>query len=298
MSTVLKLWPPSAVSDSTAVTDAELYDLYAYPNPVKASYVRVNFVSSVNGVVTVDGRSGGLGSKADLRVFGLLRELADVILVGAGTARIEGYRGARSSERLRRRRRERGQAEVPPIAVVTAMADLDPVGPLFTDTRVPPLILTVSRAPYNKVDRLIEAGANVVEVGTHRAEVPLILEALRDRGLYRVLCEGGSQLVGDLIVEDAMDELCLTLAPYLVGGSSRISVSAPTSARPMSLRSAIIADGALLMVYRRERRKSGEGQGRWSLHEEQLRTSSLASSGRMRAEGLVKGLTPADRRPS
>ena len=82
----------------------------------------------------VDGRSGGLGSDADRQVFGILRELAEVVLVGAGTVRSEGYGGARKPTR--------GRALPPPIAVVTGSGNLDPGARLFTDTRVPPIVLT------------------------------------------------------------------------------------------------------------------------------------------------------------
>ena len=112
---------------------------YAYPEHLGAPHVRVNFVASTDGAVTVDGRSGGLGSDADRRVFGTLRELAEVVLVGAGTVRAENYGGARKPTR--------GRADPPPIAVVTGSADLDPGARLFTDTRVAPIVLTGPDAP-------------------------------------------------------------------------------------------------------------------------------------------------------
>src|SRR5688572_1564208 len=119
--------------------DGGLAAHYAYPDGLTAPYVRVNFVASADGAVSVEGRSGGLGTDGDRRVFGTLRELADVVLVGAGTVRVEDYRGAR--------RPTRGRDLPPPIAVVTGSADLDPEARLFTDTRVPPIVLTTAGAP-------------------------------------------------------------------------------------------------------------------------------------------------------
>ncbi len=87
--------PPGLPGDPTLLDDEALAAHYAYPADLAAPFVRVNFVSSADGAVTVDGRSGGLGSDADHRVFGMLRQLADVVLVGAGTVRAENYRGAR-----------------------------------------------------------------------------------------------------------------------------------------------------------------------------------------------------------
>ena len=74
-----------------------------------------------------------------------MRHLADVILVGAATVRIENYSGAQLPVTARQARQRRGQAEVPPIAVITRSGDLDPSALLFTRTEVPPLILTSSR---------------------------------------------------------------------------------------------------------------------------------------------------------
>src|SRR5829696_8030169 len=62
----------------------------AYREP-PGRVVRVNFIASLDGATTVAGRSKGLQSPGDLRVFRLLRALADGVLVGAGTAAAEGY---------------------------------------------------------------------------------------------------------------------------------------------------------------------------------------------------------------
>lgn len=223
--------------------DAALARLYAYPDGLGAPWVRVNFVASVDGAVSVDGRSGGLGSDADRTVFGLLRELAEVVLVGAGTVRTEDYRGAR--------RPTRGRAGPPPIAVVTGSADLDPGARLFTDTRVPPIVLTLATADAARRDRLTDAGAEVVVLD--RLTPDALLAELGRRGLHRVLCEGGPSLLGALTAADAVDELCLTVAPLLAGGTAGRIATGPAGAptRPMSLVGALSEDDTLLLRYRR-----------------------------------------------
>lgn len=222
---------------------AALVAHYAYPEDLSAPWVRVNFVSSTDGAVSVDGTSGGLGSDADKQVFGVLRELAEVVLVGAGTARTENYRGAR--------RATLGRATPPPIAVVTGSADLDPAGPLFTDTRVPPIVLTLASASAERRDRLTSAGADVVALDDLRPAS--LLGELGRRGLFRVLCEGGPSLFGDLVAADAVDELCLTVAPLLVGGAAGRIAHGPdgSPARPLTLVGALTSDGTLLLRYRR-----------------------------------------------
>jgi len=236
------LWPRSG--PDTTVDDAALAAHYAYPGELGAPYVRVNFVTSADGAVTVDGRSGGLGSAADRRVFGLLRELADVVLVGAGTVRTEDYRGAR--------RPTRGRATPPPIAVVTGSADLDPGGRLFDDTAVAPLVLTTAAAPAGRRDRLTAAGADVALLD--RLDGPALLGELARRGFLRVLCEGGPRLFGDLVAADAVDELCLTVAPVLAAGDAgRICAGPAVAPRGMSLVGALSAGSELLLRYRRDR---------------------------------------------
>lgn len=234
------------VAVRTLLPDPAPVDLavhYAYPEGLTAPHVRVNFVASTDGAVTVDGRSGGLGSDADRQVFGTLRELADVVLVGAGTVRAEDYRGARKPTR--------GRATPPPIAVVTASADLDPGARLFTDTRVAPIVLTSRDAPADRREALRAAGADVVLLDP--LSPAAMLAELGRRGLHRVLCEGGPRLFGDLVAADLVDELCLTVAPVLAAGDAgRIAVG-PGGSPPRTLRlaGALEEDGTLLLRYTR-----------------------------------------------
>ena len=235
-----RLLPAPAPDD---LDDAALAAHYAYPEDLAAPYVRVNFVASLDGAVSVEGRSGALGSAPDRRVFGLLRELADVILVGAGTARSENYGGARKPTR--------GKQDPPPVAVVTGSAVLEPGSRLFTDARVPPLVLTLESAPAQRRAALAEAGGDVVAL--ERLTPDLVLAELSRRRLHRVLCEGGPGLFGELHAADAVDELCLTLAPLLAGGAAgRIARGQEGAhARSMTLVGALHEDGVLLLRYRR-----------------------------------------------
>lgn len=236
--------------------DAALADLYAYPPDLLAPWLRINFVASIDGAIAVDGVSGALGTPSDHTVFHLLRELADIILVGAGTVRAEDYGGARTDEQLRERRLAQGLTAVPPIAVVTLGAALDPQARLFTDTTEAPIVLTSTAAPEENKRRLREAGARVLEIGDDRITSAEIIDALTGLGMPRVLCEGGPSLFGQLIADDAVDELCLTTSPLLVGGlESRVSVSPTSTPRPM-VRGHVLADedGTLLTRWVRPRR--------------------------------------------
>lgn len=236
-----------------AVSDDELSDIYAYPQALQAPYVRVNVIMSVNGAGTVDGLTAGLGSPGDLRVYEELRQLADVVLVGAGTVRTERYSGVKLTPELRSKRVLRGAGEVPPLAVVTRSADLDPNGPLLLDTAVPPIIFTTESAPMWRRERLRDAGAEVIVVGEQRAETSLILRELAARGRNKVLCEGGPRLFGQMVNEGAVDELCLSLSPHLVGGADPVIAGLSVQAQPMRLDSLLVEDDYLFLKYRRSR---------------------------------------------
>ncbi|WP_028476628.1 pyrimidine reductase family protein [Nocardia sp. CNY236] len=216
----------------TDLSPDHLSRLYAFPSSLDAPWVRANLVSSIDGAATSANLSGGLGTPADKTVFVLLRELADVILVGAGTARAEDYGGARTDPQRRRAFHEQGigghlDGAPPPIAVVTASAAIEPSARLFTDTEVPPLIITTATAPADRKRRLADAGAEVIEAGDVAVTPHRLVRALGARGLLRVLTEGGPHLFGELLEAELIDDLCLTTAPVLIGGAARrISLSA------------------------------------------------------------------------
>lgn len=236
------------IANATGVTafpglsDDELRDLYDYPADPALPWVRANFVSSIDGAAWVDGRTEGLGTPSDKKVFGILREVADVILVGAGTVRAEDYRGARTNEARREWRLANGLAAVPPIAVVSASAAIEPDSRLVTDTAVPPIVITCVDAPADRKQALTEARAQVVELEAAPLAPAAVLGLLDSLGLRRVLCEGGPSLFGELLADDAIDELCVTTSPLLVGGDhGRISLS-PNAVRTPMMRSHLLLD--------------------------------------------------------
>ncbi|WP_338892576.1 pyrimidine reductase family protein [Rhodococcus sovatensis] len=230
------------------LADADLSRLYAYPPRPRRPWIRVNFVASIDGAVTADGVSAGLGTPADKAVFAVLRTLADAVLVGAGTVRAENYGGVSLSAATRSERASLGMTDVPPLVVVTASANLDPESRIFTDSDVPPIVLTTSSAPAEARRRLADAGARVVETDGNTVTTESILSTLDDLGLHRILCEGGPGIFGQLLADDAVDDVCITTSPVLVAGSAgRISHSASASVRRMT-RAHVLADddGTLL----------------------------------------------------
>ncbi len=237
------------------IDDTELERLYDYPSSVDRPWVQVNFVSSPDGAVTVGGKSHGLSGPADKKVFMLGRTLGDVILVGAGTAAIEGYAGVQSGEIRAAVRSRLGLSPVPPIAVVSRRATIDPSSPLVASPLVPTIVFTCAAAPASHRDALSAAGAEVVVTGDSDVDLSVALAELDKRGLRRVSCEGGPHLFGGLIEAGLVDQLCLTLSPKLAGGdASRIAVGPPPAApRDLDLISVLTDDSFLMLRYRARR---------------------------------------------
>ncbi len=220
-----------------------LAEVYAYP---ASRWLRVNFVSSADGAATVDGLSGGLSSADDKRVFGILRVLADLVLVGAGTARAEQYKPARRREALTQLRA--GRPAAPPIALVTRTLGLNLSSPLFTEAAPDSRTIVITCASSDEEMRAETAKvADVIVAGDDTVDLPATLDELAGRGLGRVLCEGGPHLFGDLLAAGLVDELCLSLGPTLAGpGASRIIAGDPSAARPLTLRQVIADDDGFL----------------------------------------------------
>lgn len=245
------------------VGDDELSRLYAYPDPHPGPgggcVVRGNVISSVDGAATAGGTSGGLGGAGDRRLFGLLRELADVIVVGIGTARMENYGGARMTVAQRRRRQVRGQSEVPPIAMVTRSGVVENNLAVLTGSEITPLVLTCAVAAASVRKRLGSAAEVIDCSGADPADVDLAvaLARLAGHGLPRVLTEGGPHLLGAFIDSGLLDELCLTCAPLLIGGGevrlAETDAGRRADAFTRMRREHVItdADGYLYLRYRR-----------------------------------------------
>ena len=237
--TIDRLWPtPAPDLDDDALT-AEL----------RESGLRVNFVSSVDGAATRGGLSGGLGNAADRRYFELLRRVADVVLVGAGTVRAEGYGPLRVSEESAAWRVAQGLPPHPVFAIVSGALDLDAGSRIFTEARVRPIVVTTEghdTSAFADRAEVIEAGR-----GDH-IDAPAAVAALRGRGLTRILCEGGPHLFGALLAADVVGELCVTVSPTLEAGEApRIAAGELPEPRGLRLAGVLRSDDTLLLRYAR-----------------------------------------------
>jgi 5-amino-6-(5-phosphoribosylamino)uracil reductase len=232
--------------DPGPLDDAGLAAAYRLP-PGRS--LRVNFVASLDGAITVAGRSAGLGTPGDKRIFDLLRALADVVLVGHGTAAAEGYGPMTPESAVGRLRTSLGRPATAPIAVVSRRASLDPGSRMATGDDSPTILITCEAADPSRRAALADAGVTVMVCGDDDVDLPAAVDALADRGHEQVLCEGGPHLLRAALTAGVVDELDLSIAPALVGGEARLLQAALPDVVRLELRHVLEEDGMLFARY-------------------------------------------------
>jgi riboflavin biosynthesis pyrimidine reductase len=207
------------------LSDADLEELYAVPS---RPWLRVNMISTVDGAATgPDGKSGGINNAADKRVFDTLRRLCDAVVVGAGTARDEGYRVVSKPLVVVSRRGEVPERlrDAPPGAVRLA---------------------TCASAVHLDESRAILGDDHVHVLGEDRVDLAELKRTLAGLGLTSLLSEGGPHLFRDLLDEGVVDELDLTVVPRLLGADLLRITNGPPVDVPLSLALLLEDDGTLL----------------------------------------------------
>ena len=234
------LFPPGG--EVTSLEQA--YDPGAGPS------LRGGFVLSTDGAIAVEGASAGLSSPADKQVFRALRAVADAVVVGAGTARSEDYRQVQPSPTGALWRAAHDLPPVAPLVIVTASAQLSPAARCFSPEGPRTVVVTCAGADPARRAALAEV-ADVLVVGEEQVCLPAMVTALHERGLTRLLCEGGPALLTDLLTAGLVDELCLTATPLLVGGApGLLSRALPTPLRLAPVHLLDGGDGVLLGRWR------------------------------------------------
>ena len=226
-------------------TPGALEEAYRHPSE---RHLRTNFVCSLDGAIEIDGLSAPLGVPADRAAFFAMRAVADVILVGAGTARAEGYGPIRMDGDRVKRRVSRGQRDLPRLAIVSRSAVLETDSKLFASQ--PAVIVYTTHVAESSQHGLSDV-AEVVALGDEDVDLPAVVADLRSRGMGRILCEGGPSLFGALMRAGLVDEVCLTVSPIIAGqGRVNLGEAAALTPAPLSLVAISEGDGALLLRYR------------------------------------------------
>jgi riboflavin biosynthesis pyrimidine reductase len=235
-----------------SVADVDVHEFYA-ADWLDRGGVRAVFVASADGAASARGRSAGLQTEGDNVVFRAMRDLADVVLVGSGTALAEGYAAVEPSSRRAEVRSRYGLPQPLVTAVLSRSLDLDPSSGLFASPEAArTIVLTCSSAPADRRAALAEV-ADVAVCGDDRVDPLLARTELEQRGLTRIQAEGGPRAFAEQVAAGAVDELCLSLSPRLIGpGPSRIVAGAAEWAVPaeLTLTGLLEEAGALFARYR------------------------------------------------
>ncbi len=239
---------PFGVQTGVDVDDDGLAGLYAAP---PGRWVRTNFATSIDGSITgADGRSGTVNSSADHIVFELLRALSDVVVVGAGTLRTEGYGPLTVDGRWAELRAGSGLAPSLPILAVTGSGQ---VPPKLMDAPSGTLLLATHAASPGLALAREHLGDNQVLVcGDDAVDVATMLDLLAGRGWERVLCEGGPHLLGAMMAADVVDEICHSTAPVAVGGGGPRMSAGPAVERRFLPWAVVEEDGTMMTRWGRD----------------------------------------------
>ena len=228
--------------------------------PRHECWVTGHMVAGLDGTAAVHGRVGALSTEPDQDLFRRMRQIADVVMVGAQTVRSEGYAPMRLSEPARAQRRTRGQSEMPPVAVVSRSLDLDWSSQVFAEApeHARTIVITCAKADPVRL-AAAEQAATVIIAGEERVEPAAALQALAGLGYRVVLCEGGPRWLGELVAADRLDELCLSISPMMGGDALPVSVAPPgADIAQFSLKSTMVADDTLFLRY--ESKTADEGR--------------------------------------
>lgn len=209
----------------TDLDDAALARAYEAP---AGAWLRANSVTTVDGAASgADGLSGSINNAVDARVFHLLRQQADAIVVGAGTARAERY-----------------GVSARPIILVSRAGSVPET--LRDGPRGSVLLVTCEGAASLEESRGLLGAENVLALGSDSVDLPRMLVELRSRGFTQLLCEGGPHLLADLLADGLVDELCVTEAPVIAGGTQSRITAGPGLHGRLELRLLLEQEGTLL----------------------------------------------------
>ena len=221
----------------------------AYPWPVGQLWVRAMMVLTLDGASTgADGLSGSISSEGDKKVFAETRRLSDVVLVGAGTIRAEHYKPFLANPAAASERASLGLAVAPLLVIVSASLHLPWSDPVFSESALRPLVLTVENCDGAAL-AIAHQHADVSVLPGTRVDPVVVLDHLRSRGLLRIVCEGGPHLLSEMSHSKTIDEADITVAPLIVGGGQKVTGTPMFEPDRFRLVHSIAEDGYLFNRY-------------------------------------------------
>lgn len=245
---VHRLLPPPVVE-----VDAD--DAYRDSRPMVDGrpWLMMNMISTIDGATEIGGVSGPLGGPGDKDIFGTIRTLPDIILVGSATAMAERYTPPSSSVSTKARRLSNGAWPVARVAVVSRRLNFDLTLPVFTRPDQRPIVVTTEDADPTGLDRVAKH-ADVLQCGIGSVDFAEALHQMATLGATVVLSEGGPSINGALINEDLVDELLISISPLVGGGDSEGIIHGAILQQPQQLvlRHVLTEDHFLFLRYVRQ----------------------------------------------
>ena len=221
----------------------EVRDAYPWP---EGRWVRAMMVTTLDGAAAgPDGLSGSISGDADRAVFDSVRRLADAVLVGAGTVRAENYQPMKAKPADVEARERDGQLPAPVLVIVSGSLDLDWESPRFSESTHTPIVITTEGADGIETAK---QHADVIALPGHRVDARAALDALAERGLRRVVCEGGPHLLGQVVDAGLLDEADITVSPMFVGQGHQ-PVTPTITPHRLTLQSVLTKDDFVMLRY-------------------------------------------------
>ena len=237
------------------VAEVDTDDVYRDSRPVVDGrpWLMMNMISTIDGATEIGGVSGPLGGPADKDVFGTIRTLPDVILVGSTTAVAERYTPPSSSVSTKARRLSNGAWPVARVAVVSSKLNFDLALPLFNRPDQRPIVVTTEDADPAGLRRVAQH-ADVLQCGTGTVDFSKALTQMATLGAKVVLSEGGPSVNGALTAEGLVDEILVSVSPLVGGGASGGIIRGAILEQPQEfvLRHVLTEDHYLFLRYVRQ----------------------------------------------
>jgi len=204
-------------------------------------YVTLSCAMSIDGHLdSAMPRRLAMSNAADLDRVDQVRSENDAIMVGASTIRRDDPRLLVKGGARRIRRMAAGLPSSPIKVTVTSSGDLSPDAEFFTTGDVDKIVYSPTARARGLGSRLGSAAA-VVGLG-ERVTMADVLDDLADRGIQRLMVEGGGNLLTQFLAADLVDELHLVIAPFFVGEDRAPRVVGPATFPWTAARRAVLAD--------------------------------------------------------
>lgn len=213
-----QVWPPGGPVEIEAYINGLEF---AARTPAERPFTVANFISSIDGRASVQGRSGGLGDAGDKAVFRALRRTVDAVLVGTRTLAAERYGRIVADPEARERRRARGLPAEPLACTLTRSGSLPLDIPLFAEPEAE--VVVFSGQPVDLTG--VQAQVEVVRIDGQLSFASALRHLRAQRDVRALLCEGGPGVFGALLGEGVVDELFLSFAAMLTGGGDAPAIT-------------------------------------------------------------------------